>query len=486
MSIDITKLKRRLLVKYPAFGSITANLNYVESMSLETAGTDGTTLYYNSDFLKNLSDDEQTFLFAHEICHVAFRHIEKSEGKDSNLWNIATDAVINAMLQQDGLKMIQGCVDISEAINYNAEEMYEKLRKEQEQNPQSKEKDSKTTQSKEGESSGQNANTQPGQSSTDEENRDNQQQDSTGSSNSSNTDDDKKVEEESSSDVGHDTHKMWEEALQKAKDSKQGNDSAHDDKSEEMESKEQREKREKIEEASQKLSELGEKETFEQNIVDRKKQLDELRKSLAKKSVQAGDYTNSDDRILHDIGVSAPLIDWRRILKEAVKYDVDWSYQNAALEDGVVTPYLEEIPHPETEILLDTSGSIDESLLRNFLRECKNILHTSKIKVGCFDTKFYGFVDIRNEEDIDRMQFYGGGGTDFDVAVNAFTRRVENKIIFTDGEASMPDKAIDAIWIVFGRMYGTPKGGKVIHITSEQLDRLCRYNISDSSLGRSR
>ena len=54
----------------------------------------------------------------------------------------------------------------------------------------------------------------------------------------------------------------------------------------------------------------------------------------------------------------------------------------------------------ETEIVLDTSGSIDDKLLRNFLRECKNILNFYKIKVGCFDTKFYGFTEIKNMKDI--------------------------------------------------------------------------------------
>ena len=101
-------------------------------------------------------------------------------------------------------------------------------------------------------------------------------------------------------------------------------------------------------------------------------------------------------RNITDIGTSEPLIDWRRLLKEAVKYDIDWSYQNAGIENGVVTAYLEEIPRPETEIVLDTSGSIDETLLRNFLRECKNILQTSKVKVGCFDTQFYGFTEIKD------------------------------------------------------------------------------------------
>ena len=141
-----------------------------------------------------------------------------------------------------------------------------------------------------------------------------------------------------------------------------------------------------------------------------------------------------------------------------------------------MTPHLEEMPMPETEIVLDTSGSVNEKLLRNFLRECKNIIKTSKVKVGCFDTKFYGFHEIRREKDIDTMRFQGGGGTDFDAAVNAFSRRVENKIIFTDGEADMPAKTIDAIWIVFGNRKINPKGGKVINITNEQLRKLYNDN----------
>ena len=156
------------------------------------------------------------------------------------------------------------------------------------------------------------------------------------------------------------------------------------------------------------------------------------------------------------------------------------------IEDGVVVANLEEQPMPETEIVLDTSGSINEVLLKNFLRECKNILQHTKLKVGCFDIMFYGFHEIRTEEDIENMQFKGGGGTDFNVAVKAFSRRVENKIIFTDGEASMPNMPLDAIWMEFGGKKINPKGGRVIHITPEQLDRLYSYEIESETKGRSR
>lgn len=106
--MDINTIKRRLLVKYPSFGNVTANLDYIETTEIETAATDGKHVYYNPTFIGQLEEAEQIFILAHEVCHVAFDHVFKSEGKNKELWNIATDAVINALLQQDGLPLVKG------------------------------------------------------------------------------------------------------------------------------------------------------------------------------------------------------------------------------------------------------------------------------------------------------------------------------------------------------------------------------------------
>lgn len=568
MDTFIDSIKRRLLVKYPFFGSITANLDYIEDSSIETAATDGKNIYYNPEFVKKLSRDEQTFLFAHEVCHVAFDHIYRSEGKDKEIWNIATDAVINDLLRQDGLDIIQGGVDVVGAAKYDAEQMYKKLIKEREgeknsnshndqennqhnsednnqsenQSDSNNKQDSKQNQNgqqngQNSQRSSQNANSQsneatnknqPESNNNNSGNLNNQNSENT---NSNNQESDKKgdssqQQSSSNSDVGHDTHSMWEKAIegrkteeklrqekkQKGNDNESSNDKGKNSQckkesifdklfknrkregnNEGQEKKEQSEngdsqsdcktpddiRKKKIEDAVKNISQIGEKKAFSQNKIDRQKQLQELSASLAKQSMGAGSQTNSIDRAVGDIGTSAPLIDWRKLLKEAVNIELDWSYKNASIEEGVITPYLEEIPKPETEIVLDTSGSIDEILLKNFLRECKNILQESKVKVGCFDTKFYGFHEIRNINDIDSMPFKGGGGTDFNAAVNAFSRRVENKIIFTDGDAQMPNNSINAIWIVFGDIKISPRGGKVIYISDEQLRRLCQSYVKD-------
>ena len=400
MKYNIEALKRKMLVKYPFFGSVISGVRYKERRDIETAATDGKIIYYNPDFLEKLTVDEQIFILAHEVCHIAFNHILRSEKKDKDIWNMATDAVINQFLKRDGLKMVKGVIDIADAINYDAEQLYNKM-----------------------------------------------------------------IKEQTPKITGHDTHCLWKKTVNNYKKGQ--------DKSE-------------IEKKQEELGEKGEKAAFKKNSDKKKQQLEELKKSIAKKASIQGTITKSKIRKITNIGIEKPLIDWRYILREEVTYDVDWSYRNATLEYGVLTANLEDIPIPKTEILLDTSGSINEVLLKNFLRECKNILQQSRVKVGCFDTKFYGFYDIRTEEDIENMQFKGGGGTDFNVAINAFSRRTENKIIFTDGYALMPDMPLDAIWIVFGNKKIKPKGGRVINITGEQLDKLysCEMNISNK--GRTR
>ncbi len=440
MKYDIEALKRKMLVKYPFFGSVVAGVKYKEERSVGTAGTDGKTIYYNPDFLEKLSTDEQTFIFAHEVCHIAFNHILRSEGKNPQIWNTATDAVINQFLKRDGLKMVEGGVDIADAVNYDAEQLYNKMMQEQQQNQRG----------------------------------------------SGNGQQDQNKEQQ---DVGHDTHSLWEDAVKKHKEERAKTSEKKEsllDRLLNRKKEEQPKEKTEIEKKQEELEEMGEKDAFKKNRDEKKQQLEELKQAIAKQASTPGTSTNRDIRTVSDIGTAKPLIDWRYILREAITYDVDWSYKNATLEDGVLTANLEEIPTPETEIVLDTSGSINEILLKNFLRECKNILQQSRVKVGCFDTEFYGFHDIRTEEDIESMKFEGGGGTDFDVAVNAFSRRVENKIIFTDGEASMPDMPIDAIWIVFGNEKINPKGGRVINITGEQLDRLYSYEMDIPSKGRSR
>lgn len=395
MIYDITILKRKVLAMYPFFGSVAANVEYQEIEDTGIMKNDGSTIFYDPRYMSTLSDNDQLFLLAHELCHIAFEHKERGVGKDPTVWMSATDAVINQMLKRDGLEIISGGIDHPEAIDYSAEEYYELLLSEK----------------------------------LDIELIDGQ------------------LEGQETPSDSHSESKQEDTG-----------DNSDEDESEES------------------YKELPLEEDRDDEDEDDEYTL------IEEKESDAGNAVNRDIRTVEEISASAPLIDWRVILPNTINYGVDWSYSNAILEDNIVRPVLEELPIPETEIILDTSWSVDEDLLRNFLRECKNILTFSKMKAGCFDTVFYGFHDIRNEKDIDDMVFEGGGGTDFNAAVNAFTLRVDNRIIFTDGQAPMPDKPMNAIWVVYGDEEIAPDGGTVIRISPEQLnDRAERIKKGDIS-----
>lgn len=513
MNYDIEALKRKMLVKYPFFGSVVAGVDYKEDSTEPTAATDGKVIYYNPEFLNSISKEEQIFVFAHEVCHIAFNHILRSEGKDEDLWNIATDAVINQFLKRDGAALVDGVVDIEEAINYTAEDFYQKLQNEQEQKQQSEQKNKKNNQNANNSSQPNGNNTQNTNQSTSNENQsqnsenqsqsnenkpqsnENKSQNGENTKNDSNksqqeddsknkngstqknkdkscdANDNKQKDDKLSNNTSTNSHSRWKDAIKKHKEKKQTD--------------EREKSKNDIKQKQKELEKMGEKKAFDKNKEIKQKQLDDLKKEILNKVSHAGNQTDSINRTVDIIGSSKPIIDWRYALREAIKYDVDWSYKNATIEDGIVTPHLEEQPLPETEIVLDTSGSINEDLLRGFLRETKNILKHSKLKVGCFDTIFFGFHDIRTEADIDKMEFIGGGGTDFNVAVNAFSRRVENKIIFTDGYGDIPAKPVNAIWIVFGNTEFKPKVGRVIHISPEQLFKLCTSSPLTTPKGKS-
>ena len=505
MSVDIDAIKRKLLIKYPTFGSVIANLEFQASKDIATAGTDGKVLLYNPKFVSGLSDKERTFLFAHEVCHVAFEHIFRSEGKDKQLWNIATDSVINALLKQDGLPMIDGGVDIPEAVNYDAEEMYNKLLEEkkkqqeqqssqgnqQQQNSQGNQQQQDSQGSQEQQSSQGNQEQQSSQGTQEQQSSQGSQEQQSSQSGQGQQNSQEQTEEQA--DVGHDTHSLWDKAIEERKkeqqeQQEQAQQKAKKESKKTAKDKEKQDDTEQTEQQTNEFVEKGEKETFKQNKIERRKQLQELSKELAEQSShEAGTGIQRQGKKLSDIGIATPLIDWRKFLRQAVKYDEEWTRKNARMRNGFFRHKVEEIPIPETEILLDTSGSVSETLLRNFLRECKNILANSKVKVGCFNTEFHGFTELRRVEDIDNMSFPIGGGTDFNAAVEAFSRRVPNKIIFTDGEAPMPEKAVrDVIWVVFGNQQINPRGGKVININGEQLRKLYRYMQEDKSANISR
>ncbi len=182
-----------------------------------------------------------------------------------------------------------------------------------------------------------------------------------------------------------------------------------------------------------------------------------------RKRKQAGDETDAKARTVGDMGVAEAVAGLKEFLQPSQDVDYDW-FPGDTIRHGMIRDEFRPYRVSRAEILIDTSNSVDEALLKTFLRGVKALLHDAVVRVGCFDTRFYGFQDVSAEHDIENLRLEGAGGTNFEVAVDAFTGDAENQIIFTDGYGEMPVRRCDAVWVVYGTMRVDPPGGRVIYV----------------------
>lgn len=168
------------------------------------------------------------------------------------------------------------------------------------------------------------------------------------------------------------------------------------------------------------------------------------------KNLAAGKWTNGEEVVLGDVGSSSPLVSWKELLRANLNSPEEVITLFYEVEmDGIIRR--EEKCDPsfaESEIIIDSSGSMNIEKLKIILCECKNILKDSELKVGFCDTKFYGFIDVHNKSDLDKISIRGRGGTNFGVMVESFSKNALNKIIITDGCSVFPKDDKGVFWII--------------------------------------
>lgn len=485
--------KRKMLAKYPRFGSeiAVANIEFKDNLKYHTAATDGKNIYVDPNYFASLSENDRLFTIAHEIMHIKFMHMFRLKDKSGvkrnpELWNIATDAIINANLERDGFTIKEGYVNMPEALDYSAEEFYQKLLQEKEK----KEQEQKNNQNQE------QGDGQEQEKDNQQENGQNQQQDNK-QDNEQNQEQGKEQDNENSeqtenqnSDEGKsqgDDHSLWEEAFKQQQNSQKKGQKQDENSQKQEQGQEQEQTGEEHTDID--FDERGE---FEDNRKEKREKF-KSRREKTEKDIRSTDKGTIE---LGDIGKSKEEIDWKVLLRREVeKTETIWSQRRSIAENNYAYR-LEENDiedEAETEVMIDVSGSVDLELVKSFLRQLKPLLEQSKLRVGCFNERFWGLVDIKNVRDIDNFNIPRGARgdsawtEDWDLAVRSFTKKREiNKIVFTDGypcPGTMPKEDLkreNIIWLVYGNKDFKPCCGKVINITEKQLEQLHQIDKSSS------
>lgn len=133
----LSKAKARLMLNHPFFATLLMRTQIEVTDQVETAATDGTKHYYNPDLLEKSSVEEVMSDLAHETAHDAFFHSLRMEHRDPQLWNFACDYAINPILEEQGFKApVGGWLCKPEYKGWNAERIYDDLKRNPEKQPQ--------------------------------------------------------------------------------------------------------------------------------------------------------------------------------------------------------------------------------------------------------------------------------------------------------------------------------------------------------------
>lgn len=116
---ELIKARVQMQNESPFFSYLVMHLRMIEDKAnslgggfgVPTCGVDAYgNLYYNSDFIKKLSQAQIKGVLCHEILHLAFEHIVRESGREHSIWNIAIDLVSNEILIANKFELPEGCL----------------------------------------------------------------------------------------------------------------------------------------------------------------------------------------------------------------------------------------------------------------------------------------------------------------------------------------------------------------------------------------
>ena len=133
---EVQRFRMTLLRKMPFYGDVVMRLPFAANPAIRTARTNGYQIEYSPRFLAGLKPEQRSYVLMHELLHVILMHCGRCLDRDPELWNVASDMVVNHTL--DRMRMTRGCgialqrppdgifcqVNSMETV----EDLYEKLR----------------------------------------------------------------------------------------------------------------------------------------------------------------------------------------------------------------------------------------------------------------------------------------------------------------------------------------------------------------------
>ncbi|MGH8670535.1 MAG: vWA domain-containing protein [Burkholderiales bacterium] len=118
--------RTRLILEKPFLGTLVMHLPLRAALpeSVPTTATDARAFYYNPEYISALTLAETQFVLSHEALHCALGHFARRQHRTRHRWDVACDHAVNLLLVSDGLKPPIGALINDEFNGLTAEEIY--------------------------------------------------------------------------------------------------------------------------------------------------------------------------------------------------------------------------------------------------------------------------------------------------------------------------------------------------------------------------
>lgn len=134
------RARRALLLDHMFFASIVMHLKEEVDTTTDVAWTDGKRLGYNPEAFAAMPVLEAAGVIAHEAMHCAcFHHLRRGD-RDPETWNEACDYAINPLILKSGLPLPAGALVDARFNNMSANQIYDILWSEKQQQKQQQQK----------------------------------------------------------------------------------------------------------------------------------------------------------------------------------------------------------------------------------------------------------------------------------------------------------------------------------------------------------
>ncbi|MDP2432293.1 MAG: VWA-like domain-containing protein [Pseudomonadota bacterium] len=400
LETKLAAARTRLILEKPFLGSLVMHLplKVADPKWCKTTATDAKSFYYNPEYIGRLTLEQTQFVLAHEAMHCALSHFARRNHRQKHRWDVACDYAVNMILDDERMRGPDNALMSAAYRGLTAEEIYPVLHED------------------------------PPEETQDTHLFDNDSNDQGGEG--------KSQEQDSGEGQG-------EPSEEKQEGGSSGRSEAQDDDA---------------------AAQGNEAQSAPPPPADPGK-LDEQWKNrlaaAAQAARQAGKLSQSLMRLVDNL--LAPQLPWRALLARYMMNAArdDYSFQRTSRREAAALMPRLHSQSVKVMVALDTSGSVQQAELREFLSEIDALKGQVRADVtlhACDDKldpngpwRFALWESLQLPEEIS-----GGGGTDFRPLFDWVEREhlsPDLLVYFTDAEGRFPEHEphYPVVWLVKGK-----------------------------------